>query len=85
MDYIQRFNLDGLKFNNQMLACMVLIWAAVLGCALASLNEQPMTRKQRLFWIVLITGFPMIGVLLYLPFSFRLESYPSLNLLKRSK
>lgn len=82
-DILGRFNLDEPKFNLQILACMGIIWLAILLCSLASINSQNWTRRQRIFWIVIVTGIPFLGVLMYLPFSFRIENYPHLKLLKK--
>jgi hypothetical protein len=82
-DILGRFNLDEPKFNPQIMACMILVWLAILACSLASINGQSWTRRQRIFWIAIVTGIPFLGVLMYLPFSFRIENYPHLKLLKK--
>ncbi len=84
-EILNRFSVDAMKMNSQVIACMIIIWFLVLLCTLSSINKQPFKKKQRIFWIIIVTAFPLLGVLLYLPFSFRIESYPSLALLKKSK
>jgi hypothetical protein len=82
-EILSRFSLDAPKFGLQVAACMALIWLAVLFCALSSINSQSWTKRQRIFWIIIVCGIPFLGVLLYLPLSFRIENYPHLKLLKR--
>ncbi|HON06501.1 MAG TPA: PLDc N-terminal domain-containing protein [Verrucomicrobiota bacterium] len=82
---LNRFSVDAIKMDEQVIACMVIIWFFVLLCTLSSINKQPFTSKQRLFWMIVVTALPLVGVLLYLPFSFRIEMYPSLALLRKSK
>jgi hypothetical protein len=66
---LNRFSLDAVKFNDQMLVCLVAIWLVVVGTAVSSIYSQPFSKKQRLFWILLIICLPIVGVLIYLPFS----------------
>jgi threonine/homoserine/homoserine lactone efflux protein len=82
-EYLSRFNLDDPKFNYMIVAAMILIWLAILVCALSSINSQSWTRRQRIFWISIVTGLPFLGILAYLPFSIRMENYPHLKLLKK--
>lgn len=82
-DILGRFNLAEPQFSLQILACMVIVWMAVLVCALSSINSRNWTQRQRIFWLVIVCGIPFLGVLFYLPFSIRLENYPHLNMLKK--
>jgi len=84
-EILNRFSVDAMKMNSQIIACMAIIWFLVWLCTLSSINKQPFTSKQRIFWLIVVTALPLVGVLLYLPFSFRIESYPSLALLRKSK
>jgi hypothetical protein len=76
-DLLNRFSWDSIKFNNEILVCLIVIWIAVLWCTISSISGQAFNRRQRLFWIGFIIGVPLIGVLAYLPFSFRAEDYPN--------
>ncbi|MGC8829989.1 MAG: PLDc N-terminal domain-containing protein [Verrucomicrobiia bacterium] len=84
-EILNRFSVDAMKMNSQVIACMIIIWFFVLLCTLSSINKQPFTSRQRMFWIIIVTALPLVGVLIYLPFSFRIESYPSLILMKKAK
>ncbi|MGZ4961082.1 MAG: PLDc N-terminal domain-containing protein [Limisphaerales bacterium] len=68
-DSLNRFSLDAVKFNDQMFICLVAIWLVVIGTAISSIYSQPFSKKQRLFWILLVICLPVIGLLIYLPFS----------------
>lgn len=84
-DLLDRFTLDAIKFDYQVLAGMIVIWVLVLVCSIHSLMNQRMKASTRNLWIAVIVGLPIVGVLLYLPFSFRLENYPDLFIWKKSK
>ena len=72
-DFLSRFSYNAVKFNSQVLVCMVIIWLAIVGCAISSVFTHSWNRKQRLFWILWIVCVPGIGLLLYLPFSLSAE------------
>jgi hypothetical protein len=66
---LNRFSLDAVKFNNEMLLCLVAVWLVVVGTTISSIYSQPFSTKQRVFWILLVVCLPIIGLLIYLPFS----------------
>jgi hypothetical protein len=66
---LNRFSLDAVKFNEQMFICLLAIWLVVVGTAISSIYSQPFSKKQRLFWILLVVCLPVLGLLIYLPFS----------------
>jgi hypothetical protein len=70
-DLINKINWDSVKFTSQILVCLVLIWMAVLYCAISSIRSHPYSRSQRAFWIAVVTLLPVLGLLVYLPFSLR--------------
>lgn len=82
-DLLNRFSFSDPKWNLQIAACMIIIWLALVICTLSSLSSQGFTRRQRLFWILIITGIPLLGILIYLPFSIRLDNYPTLKMLRK--
>lgn len=67
-DLLSRFSFDTLKLNGQTWACAIVLWMVVLGCTLSSINSQPFNRQQRIFWIVVVLCFPLVGLFCYLPF-----------------
>jgi hypothetical protein len=72
-DFLNRFSLDAVKFNNQVLICLIIIWIVVLACAVHSVICQPFNKHQRWFWILLIVCLPGVGLLCYLPFALTKE------------
>jgi hypothetical protein len=77
-EIMYKFSGDAVKVDGQMLACALLVWFIVLGCALSSVLTQPFSKKQRTFWAFVVLGLPLLGLLAYLPFSIRKENYPGL-------
>jgi uncharacterized membrane protein YoaK (UPF0700 family) len=66
---LNRFSLDAVKFNDEMFICLVAIWLVVIGTAISSIYSQPFSQKQRFFWVLVVICLPIVGVLIYLPFS----------------
>ena len=68
-ELLSRFSFDAVKFDNQLLFFLVIIWVMVLACAVHSVMSQPFNKRQRWFWILLIVCLPGVGLLSYLPFA----------------
>jgi putative Mn2+ efflux pump MntP len=66
---LNRFSLEAVKFNDQMLVGLIAIWLVVIGTAISSIYSQPFSKKQRFFWILVVICLPVVGLLVYLPFS----------------
>ncbi|RYD71969.1 MAG: hypothetical protein EOP84_23980 [Verrucomicrobiaceae bacterium] len=81
-ELLERFSFQYAKFNFQVGLCLVIVWLAVLTCAVSSILAQPFTRKQRIFWLLMVLLLPGLGLLAYLPFSFNKEQLPDFLLLK---
>ena len=77
-DIFSRFSLHAAKFNGQVWLCLAVIWLVVLGCAITSIYAQPFSARQQKFWISAVVFIPLLGVLAYLPFSFRREQLAQL-------
>src|SRR3954463_9523232 len=84
-EILSRFSLEAAKFNSQVFLALFLIWVALMVCALASLNSQGFTDRQRRVWFWIILCVPLLGLLASLPFSIRREDLPQLFLLKANK
>jgi len=46
-----------------------LIWLVVLVCAVGSIFNKPWNGRRRLFWLLTILCVPLVGLLIYIPFS----------------
>lgn len=81
---LSRFTFDPLKIDAKILAIVFVIWLVVLACGVGSvISHGPgFNRKQRLFWILLMVGVPVFGLLIYLPFSLKREGF---TLMRQSK
>jgi cytochrome bd-type quinol oxidase subunit 1 len=77
-DLLNKFSWDSIKFDFQILVCCIIIWLAVLACAISSVWKQPMPRRQKLVWIGIIVGIPLAGLFVYLPFSIQTEGHSQL-------
>jgi hypothetical protein len=86
-ELIYRFSVDAVKLNKQVLVCSLAVWMIVIGCTIMSIVGQPFSKKQRMFWVLMVVGVPLFGLLSYLPFSIRKENYPGLfnNSAKKKK
>lgn len=84
-EILSRFSWDAIKFNEQVLACMIVVWGAVLLCAMSSIRGQPFSKAQRAFWMALVICLPLLGLLFYLPFSFRASNYPEFFFWRRNR
>ena len=78
---VSKFSLDAVRFTRSIFVCMVVIWLMVVGCAVSSIWSQGFTRRQRVFWIILVVCVPVLGLLVYLPFSVRKEDNAALSFL----
>lgn len=47
-----------------------MIWLIVVACAVSSVFTQPeLDQRTRRFWLYMILGIPLLGLLIYIPFS----------------
>src|SRR5258707_945123 len=84
-EIFKRFSLEAAKFNSQVLLSLLLIWMAIVYCAIVSINSQGFSERQRRLWIWIIVAVPLLGLLAYLPFSVRREDLPQVFLMKIHK
>ena len=82
-ELFNRFTYQDAKFNTQVVLACLGVWLIVLWCAISSILSQPFTRRQRQFWLAVVILLPVIGLLAYLPFSFRREDLPHAFLMKQ--
>ena len=82
---LRKFNFTSGQFNSQIGWCAVLLWCVVVACTISSILSQPFNKRQRIFWIAVVVAIPLVGVLAYIPFSFRTEDMPHIFLPKAQK
>ena len=80
-----RFSIHAAKFNGQVWLCLAVIWLVVLACAITSIYAQSFSARQQRFWISTVIFIPLLGVLAYLPFSFRREQFAQLFFLRSQR
>lgn len=76
-EFLNRFSFQIDKLNGQVWIIAILIWAAILACAISSIINQPFSAKQRTVWLILVACIPIFGLLAYLPFSIRRDELPT--------
>jgi len=84
-ELLNRFSLEAAKFNGQVFLSLLLIWIALVYCAVISLRSQGFSDRQRRLWTWIIMAVPLLGLLAYLPFSVRREDLPQVFLMKIHK
>lgn len=78
-----RFSLSAAKADTLTWCVLALVWLLVVCCAITSIFKEYQSPKQRIFWLAMIVGLPVAGLLCYLPFSFKREDYPMLFAIKK--
>ena len=84
-EILNRFGLEAAKFNSQVFLSLMLIWIALVICAVISIRSQGFSERQRRLWVWIIVCVPLLGLLAYLPFSVRREDLPQVFLMKIHK
>jgi len=84
-EILNRFGLEAAKFNSQIFLSLLLIWLALVACAVVSVKSQGFSERQRRLWVWIIVCIPLLGLLAYLPFSVRREDLPQVFLMKIHK
>jgi len=82
---IKRFSLEAAKFNAQVFFFLFLIWLVLLFCAITSIKSQGFSERQQRLWMLVVVCVPILGLLVYLPFSVRREDLPQILLLIMQK
>ncbi|HEX4085472.1 MAG TPA: hypothetical protein VHY22_11210 [Chthoniobacteraceae bacterium] len=82
---LRHFSLQAAAWNGTVVFAIILLWCGVVGCVISSIIAQPFDRRQRIFWIAMVVLLPLVGVLSYLPFSFRKEDLPHIFIRKKKR
>ena len=81
-EILNRFSLSSAKWNTQVTVSVIVLWLAIVVCSISSIRAQPFSKVQQRFWMLVVVCFPIVGLLAYLPFSFRREDLPHALMLK---
>jgi hypothetical protein len=84
-DILDRFSLDAIKFDLPILLGMIFAWLIVVAATVHSIWLHSKSRNSAIIWTLFVVLCPVIGVLVFLPFSFRLEHYPDLFIWKKNR
>ena len=84
-EILDRFSLSAIKFDVPTLLGMIFAWLIVVACALKSVWTRGISKRNAFVWSLLIVFCPVVGVLIFLPFSFRLDHYPDLFIWKKNR
>ena len=60
---LNHFSLQAAKWSTSVFLVLFLVWLTVVVCVFSSILTQPFERKQRIFWLLVVTLLPIIGVL----------------------
>lgn len=85
LEFIYKFSWESIKFDYQVLACLLVIWMVVVVCSIFSVLSRPFTPLQRSLWILAIVALPPFGLMFYLPFSMKVEQSPEMMFARRVK
>lgn len=58
-----------MRIDSLVINILLALWLTITLCTISSILSQPFSKKQRLFWILLVVAMPLFGILAYLPFS----------------
>ena len=86
-NFIGKFSFEPDKIQGKVWFVVLAIWLLVLVCAIGSIFAKPshFTAKQRMFWLLMVVLLPGVGVLAYLPFSYKNEGFNFMSKPKPAK
>lgn len=81
-ELLHKFSIENARYNSTILLCAGSLWLIVLACVVSSILSQQLSRRQRLFWLLLVIFVPLFGALAYLPFSIPRDELPQFFLMR---
>jgi chromate transport protein ChrA len=75
--FLSRFDFSDPHFGQEMFFFVAIIWCVVLVSAVWSICSKMQKWPARAFWIAIVVCLPLVGLLLYLPFSIDSDSFQS--------
>jgi hypothetical protein len=67
--FLNKFDFSNPRISGEILFFVALIWCIVVACAVWSIFVKMRSWPARTFWTLMVVGVPVVGLLLYLPFS----------------
>lgn len=68
-NFLQRFDFSDPSVTGEVLFFVAVVWVVVVACAVWSIFLRMRSWPARLFWIAMVVALPLVGLVLYLPFS----------------
>lgn len=68
-NFLHRFDFDNPQITGEIIFFVAVIWLVVISCAIWSVCTRVRSWPARLFWIAVLVALPVVGLVLYLPFS----------------
>lgn len=77
-EVLNGFGFSFAKWDTTAALSALVLWLAIVACALSSICAQPLGKAQRRGWMLVVIAVPILGLLAYLPFSLE-RPVPSLR------
>jgi len=68
-NFLHRFDFSNPNVTGEILFFVAVIWLVVVSAAIWSICTRMHRWPSRLFWIAMVVALPVVGVVVYLPFS----------------
>ena len=68
-NFLNRFDFTNPRFSIEVMFFLSIVWCVILACAIWSICDKIRAWPARLLWILVVVGLPLVGLLIYLPFS----------------
>ena len=80
-----RFSFQAMRIDSLVINILLALWLTITLCTISSILSQPFSKKQRLFWILLVVAMPLFGILAYLPFSINKDDVSDIFMMRHKK
>ncbi len=82
---LNKFDFSNPKTDLEVIVGLIIIWALLVGATLHSIYTQKIPMRKKIFWWIIVLCLPLIGVLIYLPFSLKDELFPIIGFWREPK
>lgn len=77
-NFLSRFDFSNPQLTGEILFFVSVIWLVVVSCAIWSVCTRMRRWSGKLLWIFILVALPVVGLILYLPFSLDNDALQSL-------